>query len=100
MKPGVGKRFKTPVTLVIIRAVTAGCLIAGVVFLSVNLFAWYSGVKEAERLKNLSIPDRIETTVPMPAAPAEEAEALEPESEEPKQILPKYRKLLELNDEI
>lgn len=75
----------------------ASVIIVVVIFLTVNLIPWYEGVMEADRLKNLSMTDQVETTGVLPASPARAAEQ---EPVEPKQILPKYLKLLELNDEV
>lgn len=81
----------------IIYFLIAGSLVAGAIFLITDWTEYHNGVIEAERLKSLSMPDQVETLDALPVSPELE-EDFPPE--EPKQILPKYLKLLELNEEV
>ena len=97
-------KLKTDKKMKRITVCAAVCMIAGVVFLAVNLIAYFDGVMEADRLKNLSATARAETAWPAPAekelTPAAPGDAIEPETAAPMSVLPKYEKLLELNDEV
>lgn len=104
----IGKKLKKriAVVLAVVAAVTAS------VFAAVYLIGYISGVNEAERLKDLSEAAQAEAAAaPVPAvtetepaaadlepAETEAAEAARPEK--PRQIMAKYGKLLELNDEV